>query len=307
MDISYFREFVILAETCNYWAAAERLYIGQSSLSKHIKTMEKELGGELFSRTSRKVELTDFGRLMLPYAQTISKQQYEYELAAFNHLHQESATLNIATIPVIAHYNITDILIKFQLNHPSVQVNVQEADTLIIRELLLERKCEVAIFRDSTAYLEHDPDKENRLEKIPYCTDRLVAVLPPDHPLAGERQIELSQLATEYFAFIQRDTMPYALCMRVCRESGFTPQVVFSSHNLEAVLDMVRKGSCVSLLFSHHVDFPHNIPMGEHPPFVAVPIVPEIQTTVYLATLKGEKLSPAAAHFIDYCKKSSLD
>ena len=103
MDISYFREFVILAETCNYWAAAERLYIGQSSLSKHIKTMEKELGGELFSRTSRKVELTDFGRLMLPYAQTISKQQYEYELAAFNHLHQESATLNIATIPVIAH------------------------------------------------------------------------------------------------------------------------------------------------------------------------------------------------------------
>ena len=42
MDISYFNEFVVLAETRNFWAASERLFIGQSSLSKHIKAMEKE-------------------------------------------------------------------------------------------------------------------------------------------------------------------------------------------------------------------------------------------------------------------------
>ena len=41
MEIGYFREFVVLAETQNYWAASERLFIGQSSLSKHIKTLEK--------------------------------------------------------------------------------------------------------------------------------------------------------------------------------------------------------------------------------------------------------------------------
>ena len=68
MDINYFREFVILAETKNYWAASERLFIGQSSLSKHIKTLEKSLGAALFDRTSRKVELTEFGKRMLPYA-----------------------------------------------------------------------------------------------------------------------------------------------------------------------------------------------------------------------------------------------
>ena len=68
MEISYFNEFVILAETRNYWAASERLYIGQSSLSKHIKTLESQLGAPLFDRTSRKVELTEFGAKMLPYA-----------------------------------------------------------------------------------------------------------------------------------------------------------------------------------------------------------------------------------------------
>lgn len=307
MDISYFREFVILAETHNYWAAAERLFIGQSSLSKHIKTLENHLGAPLFDRTSRKVELTEFGQLMLPYAQSVSKLQYEYESAAFTYLHQENETLNIATIPVIAHYNITDILIKFQLNHPTIKVNVQEADTLLVREWLIERKCHIAIFRDSTAYLEHNPDKEAQLVKIPYRNDRLLAVLPPDHPLAGEKEIELSQLSTEFFALIQQDTMPYELCMRACREAGFTPHVAFTSHSLEAILDMVRKGSCVSLLFTNHVSFPHNVAFDEHPPFVGVPIVPAIPTTVYLSYLKNAKLSPAAQQFIDYCKMNTLE
>ena len=76
MDIEYFREFVILAETKNFWAASERLYIGQSSLSKHIKTLERDLGAPLFERTSRKVELTEFGKLMLPYAQSLGRLQY---------------------------------------------------------------------------------------------------------------------------------------------------------------------------------------------------------------------------------------
>ena len=307
MDINYFKEFVILAETYNYWAASERLFIGQSSLSKHIKTLEKDLGAPLFFRTSRKVELTDFGKLMLPYAQSMAKLQYDYETAAFNYLHAENEQLNIASIPVLAHYNITDILIQFQLNHPSVQVNIQEADTMIVREMLLERKCDIAIFRDSTAYLEHNPDKESKLVKIPYCTDRLLAILPPDHPLAEDSQIELSQLSTEYFALLQQETMPYELCMRACREAGFTPQVAFTSHNLDAILDMVHKGSCVSLLFTNHVSFPSHMKHGDTLPFVAVPITPEIRTTVYFAHLKTERLSTAATHFIDYCKIMKRD
>lgn len=310
MDIAYFKEFVVLAETCNYWSAAERLFIGQSSLSKHIKNLEKQLGAPLFARTSRKVELSEFGKLMLPYAQSVAKLQYEYESAAYTYLNREDEPLNIATIPVIAHYNITDILIKFQRNHPTVKVNVQEADTLVVREMLLERKCNIAFFRDSTAYMEHNAEKEARLVKIPYRKDRLVAVLPSDHPLAKEKQIALPQLAAEHFAFIQHDTMPYELCMRACQEAGFVPQVVFTSHNLEAILDMVRKGSCVSLLFTNHVAFPYNIHFGEigqTPPFAAIPVTPEIWTTVYMASLKGEKLSAAATHFIDYCKTATLD
>ncbi|MCD8363795.1 MAG: LysR family transcriptional regulator [Lachnospiraceae bacterium] len=304
MNISYFREFVVLAETQNFWAAAERLFVSQSSLSKHIKALESNLGAPLFERTSRRVELSAFGRTMLPYAQSMAKLQYDYETAAFNFLHQENATLEIASIPVLAHYNITEALLRFKKAHPMVQVNIQEGDTLLVREKLISRECEVGIYRDSPSYLEHDPDKEQHLEKLAYVSDQLIAVLPPDHPLSRFPNVKLSQLSGEFFALIHQDTMPYELCLRVCREAGFTPNVIFNSHNLESILDMVRKGSCVALLFTNHLDFPHHIDFGGKPPFVAVPVTPTIQTTVYLSYRKGEALSSVAAHFIEFCKQA---
>ena len=301
MDISYFREFVILAETKNYWAASERLFIGQSSLSKHIKTMEKQLGAPLFARTSRKVELTDFGAQMLPYAQSIAKLQYEYEAAAYGILNEKSEKLSIASIPALSAYNIVDVLVRFQRDFPMIQVSTNEADTLIVRELLLEKKCDIGIFRGSVAYLEHTPEKENRLVKIPFCTDRLVAVLPKGHPLEKLESIELAQLKEESFALIRKDTMPYTLCMRACQEAGFTPKVLFTSHNLSAIFDMVTKGSCIALLFEQEAVYPLDSGLSIVPPFSVIPIAPEIQTPIYVAYLKDTALSRTARQFVEYC------
>ena len=71
MDLNWFLEFVVLAETLHYANAAEKLYTTQSTLSKRIQAMEKELGAQLFVRGYHKLELTPFGRVMLPYAYDI--------------------------------------------------------------------------------------------------------------------------------------------------------------------------------------------------------------------------------------------
>lgn len=306
MDISYFREFAILAETKNYWAAAERLFIGQSSLSKHIKTLEHQLGAPLFDRTSRKVELTQFGQLMLPYAHSISKLQQEYQAKAYNYLHVGVETLRIASIPAMAPYNITDTLLNFQLEYPSVQIQTTEDDTIVIRDALLDGECDLAFFRDSDLYLEHDPDKEVQLNKLQFCQDKLVAVLPHNHPLASAGHVELPQLAGEDFALIKQGSMPYKLCVRACQSAGFTPHVVFSSHHIDGILDMVTKGNCVALLFANHVDYPIDSVLSIAPPFSVVPIVPEILTTIYLAYPKNRPLSPSAARFVEHCMNATV-
>ena len=308
MDISYWKEFSVLAETKNYWAAAEKLFVGQSSLSKHIKTMETQLGGELFMRTSRKVELTELGKLMLPYARQIAQLQTQYETVAFNYLSVGSQPLTIGSIPVIPRYHITDLIVKYQLDFPTVHLQTIEEDTLLLRDDLFNHRCDVIFYRDSNQYLEHDPDKENCMIRLPYCQDKLVAVLPTDHPLAEEFSIQLEQLKDECFALIKNGTMPYNLCVRACRSAGFTPHVLFSSHNLEAIFDMVTRGSCVALLFENHVTRPYDaLNHLDKQPFAVVPIEPPIYTTIYMAYLKDEPLTPATAHFVDYCKLAAMD
>lgn len=303
MDISHFREFVVLAETQNYWEASDRLFISQSALSKHIKAMEQQLGAPLFNRTSRKVELSDFGKVMLPYAQAISKLQYDYESTAFNFLNRESTPLNIATIPEMAHYHITEFLLQFKKDHPTVQINLQEVDTLVGRDLLIDRKCELAILRRSPSFIDHDPEKEKQMVTLPLVPDRLMAVLSPQNPLAKERKVELAQLAEEQFAFTPPETLHYEICVKACRSAGFVPNVLLTTRDLESILDLVRSGSCSSLMFENQLDFPHHVPFdAKNPLFVAVPVEPEIDTTVSLCYRKGETLSSTAAYFLEYFK-----
>ena len=68
MDIQYFSEFIKLVEIGNFMEAADELFISQSTLSKHINALEKELEVSLFDRTTRRVKLTQAGRALLPYA-----------------------------------------------------------------------------------------------------------------------------------------------------------------------------------------------------------------------------------------------
>ena len=234
--------------------------------------------------------------------------QTQYETAAFNYLSVGSQPLTIGSIPVIPRYHITDLIVKYQLDFPTVHLQTIEEDTLLLRDDLFNHRCDVIFYRDSNQYLEHDPDKENCMIRLPYCQDKLVAVLPTDHPLAEEFSIQLEQLKDECFALIKNGTMPYNLCVRACRSAGFTPHVLFSSHNLEAIFDMVTRGSCVALLFENHVTRPYDaLNHLDKQPFAVVPIEPPIYTTIYMAYLKDEPLTPATAHFVDYCKLAAMD
>ncbi len=71
MDLSEIREFVILAEELSYAAAAERLFISRSSLTKHIQSIENEVGVKLLSRDNRSVSLTEAGRNFLEKSKTL--------------------------------------------------------------------------------------------------------------------------------------------------------------------------------------------------------------------------------------------
>ena len=78
MEVQYVREFLTLVKYGNYLAAADELFISQSTLSKHIFALEKELGLSLLNRTTRKVQLNQYGAAFLPYAQKMVEADSDF-------------------------------------------------------------------------------------------------------------------------------------------------------------------------------------------------------------------------------------
>lgn len=285
MEINYLKEFVVLAQTGNFLEAADILYSSQSSLSKHIKSMEQELGVPLFDRTTRKVKISKFGQLLLPYATQITELQDKYLALLRSNLDNDQDTLTLGSIYGMAQYHITDVLVCFKKTRPQSTLNVLQNSTQGLTEMLRQRKCELAFIRDIV-------DADDEFVKIPFITDTIVAVLPIAHPLAGQKSIPLRRLENESFLLEVPDTMPYRLSIKACELSGFEPKVVITDVDREYLIDMVSKGMGVSLMLKQILFHFSN------PNIRLVDVTPTVTTQIYLCYPKGEKLSEAARHFV---------
>lgn len=295
MDIEHLREFIVLVETKNYWEASSRLFIGQSTLSKHIKQMEQELGVPLFNRTSRKVELTRYGKLLIPYAEKITSAHLACREALRDAKEAEQGLLVLGALPAMAQYSITDLLLEYRLRYPGKIVKVLEDDTAPLKEALRRRRCELALVRESVTAPTDDAD----LVKIPYVRDHLVALLPPGHPLSGESTIQLAQLETEDFITLKSQTALYDITLAACQHAGFAPHIVFSCHNRDAILDLVTQGLGVSILTNRHVQRPKHGKFPLQTKFTAIPLSPSIETQIFLCYKKDVELSAGAQGFLD--------
>lgn len=289
MNIEYIREFVVLADTRNFNETAERLFTTQSTVSKHLKQVEAELGTPLFTRTSRSVKLNEAGEIFLPYARRLLDIQYEYTTALNNHLGNRSSSLTIGSLPVMAQYQITDVIARFNRENKNISLHVLEAEACELIPLLEEGTCELAFTRES-------PGLNDGFIRIPYSTDRLIALMPSSHPLAVSRKAPLSleQLRHEPLLLIKEKTFLYELCIHACEQAGFTPNVVFSSHRIENIVDLVRKKMGVALLMEKQI-MSFNLPEDV---FTAAAITPDVTSRISLIYRKDRKLSAAGLHFL---------
>lgn len=289
MDINYMKEFVVLAETGNFLEAADYLYMSQSSLSRHIKSIEEELGTTLFDRTTRKVSLNEYGKAFLPYAKQISQIQYEYTTELMNKIQTANEMLTIGAIPTMAHYHITNLISDYQVSHPDYTINIIENDSLSLINDLNQGKCDLAFIRESDKVSHF-----NDLVRIPYTTDNMVAVLPASHPCAGQDSITLDEIKNENLLLLDQNTLMYALCLASCEKSGFTPKVKYTGHRAENMISLVSKGMGIALLTKR----PAQYFLRED--IAIVDIHPLINTKISLVYTQKHEISCPAKNFMKW-------
>lgn len=287
MELNYIRHFVVLAETGNYLEAADILFMAQSSLSRHIKSIEEDLGAPLFDRTTRKVELNEFGRAFLPYAKKMVEIQEEYGRVLQGCLNGMTSTLTVASIPAMTHYNITDVLAGFQEANPGYRLNIVEADSTQTFQMLEEKKCECGFVRDAQGL-------PKEIKQVEFTTDHLVAVLSLAHPLAKEDFVTLEMLEGEKFLFLNKNTTMYSICYNACRKAGYEPDVAFTGLRGENLIDLAARGMGVALLTKKPIEHLADSRV------VLVDVVPTVATTISLVYSAKGKLPDALQKFISY-------
>ncbi|MBQ8073380.1 MAG: LysR family transcriptional regulator [Clostridia bacterium] len=291
MDLNYVREFVSLAETMSYFETASQLYITTSSLSRHIKALEAEIGAPLFSRTTRKVTLTHYGLLFLPYARQLSETCQEWNAALEKARLTEKATLTVGSIPMMKPYHITDLLAAFQTRHGDIYINIKEADSLTLIPMLRNGECDLAFVRDTGEW-------GSEFECLPFAHDHLCVVVPNTHPFAALPSVTPDQLKSESLLLLGKDAFMYKLCTQMCVASGFEPRIVFTSRRGENLIDLVCQGLGLALLMHKAADS-----LIHEPNLRLIDITPTVTTTISLLSSAKNKPGNMVRCFLDEARE----
>lgn len=287
MEIEYLHEFTVIANLGSFSRAAEELCISQSALSKHIAALERELDTPLLTRNSRNVSLSPAGAQILPMAAEIFSLGNKIRVAAAKESRKDRHILTIASIPVMAQYNITGVLAKFQQLYPQITLDVAECEQHDLDAMLRDGRCELAFTRRSGNGAED-------MEYLPFAQDHLVAVMHLSHPLSKSPALQLSDLKDQPLLCLDQRTGLYDLCTRLCHQAGFQPNFVYTGHRPENIVGLAAQNMGVALLMQRHTDYVHlqNV--------VTIDIAPRVESTICLVRQQGIRPSRMGQSFWNF-------
>lgn len=242
MTLNQLYYFRAAAGQLNFHRTAEQLMISQPSLSAAIASLERELGVPLFLRKGRHLELSKYGLL---YFKEVD--------ALLGRLDSVNATLKRAARPGQGHIDVGYIAplspkfmpetVRAFLQQPGYEQVTFGFRELPTRELLDGLKT----FLYDVVFCIYEAG-EPEVEFVPLLDQELVAIVPPDHPLAAEDQIQLIQLAPYPFITYMPHTQIYRDIMEYVAQSGWTPQIFCNATGEASISSLVASGFGVSIV-----------------------------------------------------------
>jgi DNA-binding transcriptional LysR family regulator len=242
MELRHLRYFAAVAELLHFGRAAAHLQIAQPSLSHQILQLERELQATLLRRTTRRVQLTEPGRLFLQEAREILAHADRAAVVVRRASRGEVGTLRVAFAHWMDPTTIIASVKSFSGRHPAIQFDLQTMCVPLQVAALRDERLDVGFIRPP---LGEPPLTSERVTAEPF-----VVALPASHRHAARGRLRLAALADEAFILVARGVVPifYDLVLKVCRDVGFVPHVGHQVDDPLMVLGLVAAGVGVSLV-----------------------------------------------------------
>ena len=282
MNILKYMAFLKTVETGSFTKAAELLNYSQSGVSRMISDLEREWRITLLERDRNGIRLTSDGSRLLPYAQSLCTEYQKLQMQVDDLHGVQSGIIRIGTFSSGAIHWVPNIIKAFQKDYPGIDYELLLGDYTEIEDWIAQGRVDCGFLRLPTR-----PD----FDTIPLGRDRLLAILPQNHPLTQYDRVPIAALAEEPFMLLEKGAQ--AEVSEVFQRHGLKPRVHFTTWDDYAIMAMVESGLGVSMLTEMILKrVPFNV------------VVKELDVTAYretaLAIREQETASLAVKKFMGY-------
>jgi LysR family transcriptional regulator, carnitine catabolism transcriptional activator len=287
MDLRQLRAVVAIVDHGGFTRAAAALHVAQPSLSQTVRTLEAELGVELFHRTGRRVTLTAAGEALLEPARRALRDADTAREAAVAVAGLVAGHVDVVALPTLAVVPVAELVGRFRRAHPAVTVRLTEPE---------DPAALVAMLRDGRSELGFTelPLADDDLETLVLSDQRYDAVLPPGSsaPDAIAAAIPLQRLADLPLVTTPPGTSTRHLADDAFAGAGLRPTIAVETSHREVIVPLVLAGAGAALL-------PHELATDAAARGAeAHPVRPAITRRIGVAHRRGS-LSPAARAFLE--------
>ncbi|UVI31945.1 LysR family transcriptional regulator [Paenibacillus spongiae] len=285
MELRQLYYFVKVAKKEHVTQAAEELHVAQSAVSRQIHQLEEELGAKLFLQKGRNLQLTPVGQLFMKRAEVILTDLERAVMEVHEFLDPEKGEIRLGFPHSLGISLIPEVVSEFRKKHPNVKFRFKQGMyPSLIRDVM---RGEVDL-----SFVSPCPEEHEHVTGQTILTEELYAILPPNHPLAGEESIELAQLKDETFVLFSEGYSLRPIVWDACKKAGFTPSIGFEGEETETIRGLVAAGMGVSLLPEMAL-----YPTGPLQPAKVRVRSPHVTRTIGLIYRSNEKLPLVARVF----------
>lgn len=296
MEIRQLKAFLAIAEAKTFTAGARRVNVTQAAISMQIRQLEDEVGLQLFTRTPRRVILTEAGEYLLERARKILRE-HDSALAEIAEVAgAEYGRLRIGSASgTFAMQQLPGIMQRLKGTFPNSELSVASGTSQKLVDRIMHGEIDIA-------FISLPVDNTNVTTESLFA-DEIVAIGPPKHPLAKEKYISAATLATERLILGERGGNTRRMIDDFFSAANVKPNISMELSRQEAINEMVSNGLGVGMAGAKSVarDIRDKKLISW---FIEGA---EIEWELGLARLRGGHYSPIAKEFVKLCKDSFVE
>ena len=285
-DLADLRAFLAVADHGSFRVASETLHLSQSALSRRVDKLEDALGVALFTRTTRKVELTTVGRAFVPKARNVLNELESALLGIQDVAERLSGEVTLACVPSAVGYFLPAVFDAYHRRYPRIRIRLLDESSGDVLMAVTRGEADFGVTYIGT--------QEADIDFRPLVEEAFVLACPAAHPLARRRSVAWADLGDQRYIALAQGSGNRFLIDQALAHAPSRPRWFCEVNHVPALVSLVLAGLGVGVVPRMA------LPPDRHAGLAAVPLVePQVSRSLGLISRRGRPLNAAAQLLYD--------